>query len=110
MSGVDRIAAERARQLACEGWTPEHDDEHDEDQLAIAAACYALPSHERMELEDLCDAEHRRIPEQWPWDSKSWKPGLGTIDGRIRDLEKAGALIAAEIDRLLRIKATEPTA
>jgi hypothetical protein len=35
------------------------------------------------------------VPREWPWDSKWWKPGE-----RIRELEKAGALIAAEIARL----------
>ena len=28
----------------------------------------------------------------------------GTYDGRIRELTKAGALICAEIDRLIRVK------
>jgi hypothetical protein len=36
----------------------------------------------------------------WPWNFKWWKPHP---DNRIRDFEKAGALIAAEIDRLLRL-------
>lgn len=28
MSGAERIAVERRRQIEAEGWTPEHDDEH----------------------------------------------------------------------------------
>jgi hypothetical protein len=35
----------------------------------------------------------------WPWDRAWWKP---SPNNRIRDMEKAGALIAAEIDRLQR--------
>jgi hypothetical protein len=35
----------------------------------------------------------------WPWRWEWWKPG-----NRVRELEKAGALIAAEIDRLSRIE------
>lgn len=35
----------------------------------------------------------------WPWNLKYWKPGE-----RIDELTKAGALIAAEIDRLQQIK------
>ena len=41
--GIRLIAAERQRQVDVEGWTPAHDDEHDEGELAIAAACYAAP-------------------------------------------------------------------
>ena len=42
---------------------------------------------------------------KWPWDKKFYKPDTtGTYDGRIRELTKAGALICAEIDRLIRVK------
>jgi gamma-glutamylcyclotransferase (GGCT)/AIG2-like uncharacterized protein YtfP len=37
----------------------------------------------------------------WPWDESAFKP---SPDNRIKELTKAGALIAAEIDRLLRIE------
>lgn len=36
----------------------------------------------------------------WPWDENWWKPSLDPI----RNLVKAGALLAAEIDRLQRSK------
>lgn len=36
------VQAERRRQITAEGWTPEHDDEHADGQMARAAACYAL--------------------------------------------------------------------
>ena len=93
MTGIERISAERQRQIEKEGWTPEHDDEHREGELARAAACYALPP-KAYEIEGL-------PPAIWPrgWDRKWWKP---SPDNRIRELEKAGALIAAEIDRLQR--------
>lgn len=81
---IDLIAAERQRQLDAEGWTPEHDDEHQGGELATAAACYLLP--------DVCD-------DWWPWAWNYWKP---TPNDRMRELVKAGALIAAEIDRLRR--------
>lgn len=35
------IGAERARQIASEGWTAEHDDKHEHGELALAAAAYA---------------------------------------------------------------------
>jgi hypothetical protein len=40
----------------------------------------------------------------WPFTEHWWKP---TPNNRIRELEKAGALIAAEIDRLLRLELDE---
>jgi hypothetical protein len=40
-SGVERIAAERKRQISAEGWTSEHDDAHEDGAMAMAAACYA---------------------------------------------------------------------
>jgi hypothetical protein len=90
MDGIELIAAERRRQVEAEGWTPEHDDEHGRGELARAAACYALPHGLR---------PIRRPPADWPWDDEWWKP---TSKDRLRELVKAGALIAAEIDRLLR--------
>lgn len=98
-AGVDRIAAERQRQVTGEGWTAEHDDdEHGRGQLAQAAACYAVAT-----------VPHYAgyYPVQWPW-SPRWdkRPGKSSdVDARVRALVKAGALCAAEIDRLLRAEA-----
>jgi hypothetical protein len=100
MTGIERIAAERERQLAKEGWTPEHDDSHTSKELARAAGCYVLDYTQRGNL-----------GYAWPWWDKErmnaqfWKP---TPSDPIRQLEKAGALIAAEIDRLLRVSGKEP--
>lgn len=87
--GCSLIAAERARQVYAEGWTPEHDDEHEGDDLALAAACYAMPPDRYL--------RSHQPPLSWPWEEAYWKPG-----DRIRELVKAGALCAAEIDRLQR--------
>jgi hypothetical protein len=84
MNGAERIAAERQRQIEKEGWTPEHDAEHADGQLARAAACYVEITFDR------------HVSHDWPWDLRWWKPSKR----KIRNLEKAGALIAAEIDRL----------
>lgn len=88
--GATMIADERARQIAKEGWTSEHDDEHEQGELAQAAACYALGASRKR-------YSHAYFPQRWPWDDTWWKP-----TDPVRDLVKAGALIAAEIDRLLR--------
>ena len=94
-TGIERIVEERNRQLKKHGWSQEHDDEHTDDSLAMAACHYALPDKYVSVLIDL-----------WPgsWNFDYDKKGHTT---RIRDLEKAGALIAAEIDRLIRLEAKE---
>jgi hypothetical protein len=96
-SGVRLIAAERQRQILTL-WSAEHDDRHAASQLLSAAACYidhAFASGGKGRAYLL--AEYK-----WPWNEASWKPS----DDPIRDLVKAGALIAAEIDRLQRAKET----
>ena len=91
MTGVELIAAERERQVSAEGWSADHDDAHDDNQLAEAAMCYACPPD--------VDLREDGPPLGWPWEYTWWKP---TPDDRIRELVKAGALLAAEIDRLQR--------
>jgi hypothetical protein len=90
LSAIEEIAAERQRQIEVEGWTPEHDAEHGNGELAEAAAAYALGYMAR-------DCHGDTI---WPWDRSWWKP----CDSR-RNLIKAGALIVAEIERLDRTNA-----
>nr|DAP28063.1 MAG TPA: hypothetical protein [Caudoviricetes sp.] len=85
------VLAERKRQVTTEGWTPEHDDQHVNFEMAIAGGLYAISA---------VDSHHKlrnSAPSAWPWDRKWWKP-----DGPRRDLVKAGALILAEIERLDR--------
>lgn len=100
-TGIELIAEERRRQIEEEGWSESHDYEHWDESLAKAASCYALPGEDR-----ICDGEIP-VPENWPWEPQSWKPARcefksdnNYISERIRELQKAGALIAAEIDRL----------
>ena len=100
-SGADLIAAERRRQVEQEGWTPEHDAEHADEGLALAACCYAVPPQIRKYRNMVEQIEGgvgvSAVPTLWPWAPGYWKP---TPDDRVRELVKAGALIAAEIDRL----------
>lgn len=93
-TGAERIAAERQRQLDEEGWTPEHDDAWDSGELIEAAGCYARGASPRY-----VHFRNGRVPGDWPWDDEWFKHS----DDPIRNLEKAGALIAAEIDRLQRL-------
>lgn len=87
MPGAQLISKERNRQLKVEGWSADHDDDHSDGELVDAAVCYAR-----------CEDDEKPTPREWPWDSCWWKP-----KGRIRNLVRAGALIAAEIDRLQRL-------
>lgn len=85
-TGIELIAEERQRQISKEGFTLEHDKQWKHGELAEAAACYASWEDRPFDVEEI-----------WPFDISWWKPSKD----RIRELQKAGALIAAEIDRLL---------
>lgn len=92
-TGIELIAEERQRQIEKEGWTKEHDANYDNNELPKAAIVYAMPPYMRN--------DYHALVHIWPFDS-SWLKSEYENNGqaRIRDLEKAGALIAAEIDRI----------
>ena len=100
ITGVELIAEERKRQIEKEGWTKDHDKEHYLGQLADAAVSYALTETERKQIWKLYTTDEKvpDVPPTWPWEKSWWKP---TPNDRVKELVKAGALIAAEIDRLL---------
>lgn len=105
---IELIREERERQKNVEGWTPEHDDEHTNGELANAASCYAMTEDERETVLSIyfCaqgrDFDNREDkPLSWPWAKMWWKP---TSNDRIKELVKAGALIVAEIERLQRME------
>lgn len=91
--GVADIAAERADQI--KRWGLDHDDEHELGELGLAALCYL--QHARY-VDRVDDATP---PPWWPFEPESWHPSHDPI----RELVKAGALIAAEIDRRRRAQA-----
>ena len=88
------VIAERQRQQSVEGWMPEHDDEHCNGELAMAAVCYIN--------ETGTVNRNGGKPWGWPWDASWWKP-----NARRRNLVKAGALILAEIERIDRQEAAQ---
>lgn len=96
-TGIELITEERIRQLTVLGWTPEHDEQHRAGEIAMAAVCYALPHHIR--ATPPMGQTKTFIDRFWPWEDFWWKP---TPEDRVRELTKAGALIAGEIDRLQR--------
>jgi hypothetical protein len=102
MTALEDIAAERRRQMDVEGWTLDHDDCHNKDEMANAAACYAA-SGPVFKAEQLAGTGYKPYTSYlplWPWADFWWKP-----KNRRRDLVKAGALIVAEIERLDRVAA-----
>lgn len=97
-SGVELIAAERTRQISVEGWTAAHDDEHNTGELLSAGIAYAVAAQNQRQHGRAADMRHVRHM-YWPWNADWWKPS----NSEIKNLVKAGALIAAEIDRLNRL-------
>jgi hypothetical protein len=93
MNGAELIAAERKRQIAEEGYDAEH-DRGGATFLALAGAAYAIPDQVSAPFVAIAAPRERF----WPWHKSFWKP---TPDDRVRELTKAGALIAAAIDSLL---------
>lgn len=102
MNGIERITAERNRQIVEEGYTADHDADHTDNELAWAAACYAAPQHIYILEADgeAPDVISYFFEEAWPPD---WGMDFDKrkVHDRIKQLTIAGALCAAEIDRLL---------
>jgi hypothetical protein len=92
-TGAELIAAERQRQIEVEDWSADHDDQHADGSLVHAAVAYACAENGSSSAGGM-----------WPWDADSWKP-----KDRVRNLVRAAALLAAEIDRLQRAEAAEET-
>ena len=91
-TGTELLADERARQISGEGWSAKHDDSHVDGEMIDAGLSYIYASI------NLGNTAMQKPPREWPWAANWWKPA----DNRVRNLVKAGALIAAEIDRLQR--------
>jgi hypothetical protein len=92
MTGIELIRTERDRQITEEGFDPEHDRCHTGNELALAAACYAVNGIPGVGVHE--------------WGDEDCFPFVEEFDrrrdhGRLRSLVIAGALIAAELDRLM---------
>lgn len=93
------VLAERQRQISAEGWTPQHDDGYSGGEMAQAAAVYAIfGGHEgRVGRNSVLPGIAQQL---WPWNWDWFKPR-----GQRRDLERAAALLIAEMERLDRAAA-----
>ncbi len=96
--GVTLIGEERERQIVQKGFDPEHDMElHSRNtELVEAAIAYARYAGSQIYAQNYNAHSHEWLehPREWPWDVNSWHPDPDPV----RNLEKAGALIAAQID------------
>jgi hypothetical protein len=97
-TGVGQINRERMRQVFREGFNAKHDDGQLPGAMAMAGSAYAHDA--AMKLRGL--GGYEGLPLRWPFGAEWWKP---TPDDLKRQLIKAGALIAAEIDRMNREEA-----
>jgi len=113
-TGIEMITDERLRQIEDEGFDNSHDDDHTACELVCAAICYAAPEPIFFQRDDYATIY---FVDPWPedWDAdcdKRHRTSRGKLipgenlsrEKRMRDLAKAGALIAAEIDRLQRLR------
>jgi hypothetical protein len=95
-TGSYLIACERMRQIQDKGWDSKHDDKHTDRSLLNAAILLALDVYngsmvDPLQVEDWPDQLCLRVRENYGTDV-------------VRRLTIAGAMIAAEIDRLQRQK------
>ena len=97
--GTEKVTNERIRQIVEEGRTADSDHVYVYGELTAAAISYAMAAADLV-LDPNSVPEFDDIKAHWPWNPIWWKPSKDPI----RNLEKAGALICAEIDRLEALK------
>lgn len=95
--GALMVAQERARQMYTEGYTLEHDESH-EPMIVRGSPTSHIPPLVRAAISYLAPSV---AVSMWPWPWRSFKSIERT--GDTRNLEKAAALAAAEIDRVRRV-------
>ena len=86
MSGVELIKKEREKQITKYGYDAKHDLGYKDNQLVYAALSYLACS---------IDGKDGQYFTNWPFDVKYFKN-----EGKMDCLKKAGAFIAAELDRM----------
>ncbi len=84
------LLVERRRQIVEDRLDIHKSDTSVSAELARAAACYALHA---------ADDSHGSPFQHWPWHPQQWKP---EVNDPYHTLVKAGALILAALERLLR--------
>lgn len=87
---LELVRAERLKQINKHGYTPEHDDDHVDGEIADAAACYA----------NTIDSNEELIP-YWPWEPEYFKK---EEKSRKEQIITACGLLMAEWERLERLE------
>lgn len=93
-SGIDIIADER-KTILDDGYTIDKDLKFKDNELVRASVCYLRRPFYASHIQT-----GQNYPTDFPFSPIKWKP---SIDDRIKELAKAGALIASEIDKLQKI-------
>lgn len=97
--GRQSINRERNRQIAVEGYSAQHDDQHKGGELFLGAECYHFAGDlGRYILSDEVPQGVIPPPKHWPFEATAWKPGSTPR----RNYEKAGAMYLAELHRYER--------
>ena len=100
-TGIELIAEERQRQIEVEGYSAQHDSQHNVSEFVYAAISYVESAKVGVNCMEIGNNDENEIMRRkiemgrnypFGWD---FKPSTN-----VRDLVKAGALIAAAIDRL----------
>jgi hypothetical protein len=104
-TGAELILDERQRQITDKGYSLKQDDTYKKGALTMAGITYATVATSSPSLREAF--RERAIQNEsinhWPWEPQFLKVGIDDChSSRIRELTKAGALIAAEIDKLQR--------
>ncbi len=110
-TAIELITEERQRQIEKEGFTKEHDREHDTLQLSAAAAAYITSAHNKWIYENTHTDQKITTRFQVKYESMGgikWVDGFPFSDDfdkrkkhdTLKSLIIAGALLVAEIDRL----------
>lgn len=97
-TGVGAIAEERQRHITEKGFTAEHDDQHRHGELCKVAAILAVNGTDAT-VEDIEVSFHNYSTGEDVW---GLEDKLSGDENAIHRLKVAGALIAAEIDRIQR--------
>lgn len=98
--GTKLIEQYREEQISKHNWSVQHDIDVNKDGQLVQAAVSYLSATNRVRLKTAYGLMTVRPLDIWPsnWDTNWFKAN----DDKIKNLSKAGALIAAEIDRLLQ--------
>ena len=97
--GAKMILEERLRQIREEGWDADNDDSYRGGELIRAAQAYLMMSSALIRLgPEIPFRATVAGSDWWPWDERSYNPKADVK----KNLVWAGALIAAELDRMER--------